>query len=506
MENIYPMQEKNEGGNLYINWVEWDGVDFTQWPSVSDGNMATAITLKNGYSWGVVEFKKDTLQFSEEEQDGGGYVSQLNGQISKDIPELITILQVARRKRLILLCLDENGYTRVLGNEFEPVKMTMADRRTGDNPIGHNGYDLNFTCLRRDESPFYQNTIQSPSNPPVTGNPYLSLSVTPDDTTPTVGDEVTFTLAGGADHYGLDMGSDEYDEEQTYYGTGSPSPTRRYWLAGTKDISLVGGTTMSGGPEVINSSQITVGYDAAAAALIALTSLTTAEQNRIGWWEAKLKYHSLWDKITALYVFPGNIEGSQKFNLKDPQNTDAAFRLSSTGSPTRANGKVTGGSGIYLDTHVNIDTHVADFDLTMSVHISSEHSSNEIALGAYVNSARITQINTADSIGSFIHGSVTNIVSNNLISQNTGNATHTGVAQSNALREFYYKDQLRNVSTLTQAAFTNSNDIYLLARNDNGTDNFHFTQGLEVALIATKFTASEVAIWSGLCEENHNMI
>lgn len=43
-----------------------------------------------------------------------------------------------------------------------------------------------------------------------------------------------------------------------------------------------------------------------------------------------LKNYNLWNKMQAIYPFVGGTSGSMKFNLKDPRDLDAAFRLNYT--------------------------------------------------------------------------------------------------------------------------------------------------------------------------------
>jgi len=66
-----------------------------------------------------------------------------------------------------------------------------------------------------------------------------------------------------------------------------------------------------------------------------------------------LKSNSIWTKMTALYPFVGGTASTHKFNLKNPVDSDAAFRLTFVGSPTHdANGLTFNGSSNYARTFV----------------------------------------------------------------------------------------------------------------------------------------------------------
>ena len=64
-----------------------------------------------------------------------------------------------------------------------------------------------------------------------------------------------------------------------------------------------------------------------------------------------LKTYGLWTKMKALYPFVGGSATSHKFNLKDPRNLDAAYRLVFNGGWTHtSNGALPNGTTGYADT------------------------------------------------------------------------------------------------------------------------------------------------------------
>lgn len=67
-----------------------------------------------------------------------------------------------------------------------------------------------------------------------------------------------------------------------------------------------------------------------------------------------LKGASLWAKMKAIYPFVGGTATTHKFNLKDPRDLDAAFRITWFGGVTHsANGVQGNGTNGYGNTHVN---------------------------------------------------------------------------------------------------------------------------------------------------------
>lgn len=67
-----------------------------------------------------------------------------------------------------------------------------------------------------------------------------------------------------------------------------------------------------------------------------------------------LKSISLWTKLKAIYPFVGGTATTHKFNLKDPRDLDAAFRLSFNGGITHSsNGILGNGTNGYANTFIS---------------------------------------------------------------------------------------------------------------------------------------------------------
>lgn len=80
--------------------------------------------------------------------------------------------------------------------------------------------------------------------------------------------------------------------------------------------------------------------DADAAAFLTAASITDATQSSaVNALALALKAASIWSKMKAVYPFVGGSAGTHKWNLKDPRDLDAAYRLVFTGTWTHnANG------------------------------------------------------------------------------------------------------------------------------------------------------------------------
>lgn len=101
------------------------------------------------------------------------------------------------------------------------------------------------------------------------------------------------------------------------------------------------------------------------AALISVQSQGDAINNLV----ISLKANNIWSKLKALYPFIGGSASSHKFNLKDPRDLNAAFRLSFSGTWTHtATGALPGGSS-YANTNLSPTSVLSIDNCSLSVYL-----------------------------------------------------------------------------------------------------------------------------------------
>ena len=89
----------------------------------------------------------------------------------------------------------------------------------------------------------------------------------------------------------------------------------------------------------------TVPFDTDAQAFITAAAITdSTQQSAINTLVVDLKEYSIWTKMKALYPIVGGTASTHKFNLKNPLDTDAAFRLVFSGGWTHNSNGITGNS------------------------------------------------------------------------------------------------------------------------------------------------------------------
>jgi len=102
-------------------------------------------------------------------------------------------------------------------------------------------------------------------------------------------------------------------------------------------------------------TQVVNAVDADAQAFITAAGITNLTQaSAINTLVNDLKTYGLWTKMKALYPMVGGTASSHKFNLKDPRDLDAAYRLVFNGGWTHtSNGALPNGTTGYADTFFN---------------------------------------------------------------------------------------------------------------------------------------------------------
>ena len=95
--------------------------------------------------------------------------------------------------------------------------------------------------------------------------------------------------------------------------------------------------------------------DPDAQAFITAASITDpTQQSAINTLVTDLKGYGIWTKMKAVYPFVGGTSSTHKWNLKDPRDLDAAFRLVFSGGWTHsANGATPNGTNAYANTFLS---------------------------------------------------------------------------------------------------------------------------------------------------------
>jgi len=124
---------------------------------------------------------------------------------------------------------------------------------------------------------------------------------------------------------------------------------------------------------VINKSSV----DPDAQAFITAAGITNpTQQTAINKLVVSLKANGIWTKMSAIYPFVGGTATTHKFNLKNPLDTNAAFRLVFNGGGTHSvNGYQTNGTNAFAETYYNPSINLTSQN---SNHISIYSRTNNV--------------------------------------------------------------------------------------------------------------------------------
>lgn len=243
---------------------------------------------------------------------------------------------------------------------------------------------------------------------------------------------------------------------------------------------------------LVNPYSYLTGCDANAVAFLSAAGITDATiTSAICTLVTSMKSNGTWDKMNAIYPMVGGTATTHKFNLKNPLNTDAAFRLSFVGGWTHSSGgALPNGTNTYADTFFNPSTS----GLLNSHHISyysrSNVNLNQVEIGVFNN--------TANSQVSIRYSGVSYFAINNasvFITYTDSDSRAFYIANrtaSNILNAWRNSIKVAT-SNIIQSSSLPINKIYLGTFNNNGIAQFFSTKQCAFATIGTGLTDTEAA-------------
>jgi hypothetical protein len=206
-----------------------------------------------------------------------------------------------------------------------------------------------------------------------------------------------------------------------------------------------------------------------ALAFIAAAGITdTTQQQAICTLVSDLQTYGLWTKMKAIYPFVGGTATTHKYNLKDPQDTDAAFRLVFFGGWTHSStGATPNGTNAYANTFLTPSTSLSQNSVSLSFYSRTGYIPiGGVDMGALNSSDTTNQLQLISRFANSNFDALNNLPS----AVNVGYAT-TAFFQTTRTSSTTYKS-FRNSSLLfTKTISTNNNvnrSIWIGARNNDG--------------------------------------
>jgi hypothetical protein len=218
-----------------------------------------------------------------------------------------------------------------------------------------------------------------------------------------------------------------------------------------------------------------------------ITNVT--EANAINTLVTDLKAQGLWTKMKAVYPFVGGTASTHKWNLKDPRDLDAAYRLVFNGGWTHSsNGATPNGTNGYADTKLVPSTSLS----TSSAHFAKYNRNNDLTGGKIDGSfstGTTSFFQQNYSNGNGIIGDITSIASYTP-TDTRGLFTATRTA-TNSIKVFRNTTNI-STNTITISAIPSS-QVFIGARNDGGGGVFYNTYQAAFASIGDGLNDTEAA-------------
>lgn len=237
-------------------------------------------------------------------------------------------------------------------------------------------------------------------------------------------------------------------------------------------------STVNGGPR----------FDRDAQTFITAVGITDATQkSAINTLVLDLKGYSIWTKMKALYPFVGGTATTHKWNLKDPQDTNASFRLTFSGGVTHdSNGIQGNGINTYGDTFFIPNSHLSSSSQHLSIYSRTNVGEAKRDIGTYTSGTNslICTLKWSDGNLYFNNGASYATVSN---SDSKGFYISNKIASGTVIA---YKNG-SNVASTTSSDTLSTYSVAIMALNTAGSFTEYTTRQYSFASIGDGLSSIE---------------
>jgi hypothetical protein len=242
---------------------------------------------------------------------------------------------------------------------------------------------------------------------------------------------------------------------------------------------------------LVNPYTYATGCDADAVAFLAAAAITDATMtSAICTLVTSMKANGTWAKCSAIYPMVGGTATTHKFNLKNPLDTNAAFRLSFVGGWTHSSGgALPNGTNAYADTFLIPSTTLS----LNSIHGSVYSRTNTDALTVLFGSSFNTSTREFNIFPRFSNLSFFRVNSNGDAGVSTGSDSR-GWFCANRISS----TQTRNYRNSTQYILNTSSNLIanlsiLLSANNNTSFRYFSNREIAFSSFGSGLTDTEAA-------------
>jgi hypothetical protein len=282
-------------------------------------------------------------------------------------------------------------------------------------------------------------------------------------------------------------------------GSNIGSATNSTYVLVTADVSQsitcqVTATNGSGSASATSNTITPIAaLDPDAQAFITAAAITDAtQQAAINTLVVDLKGYSVWSKMEGLYPMVGGTASQHKFNLKNPLDTDGAFRMTFHGGVTHSSNGITFATNGYADTKWSPSANSTTSNVSGGAY-SRTNLTADYALFGSLNLAfeglcifpKIAAGNTFFSANNNLSDGNANFVTD------TRGLFHVNRDSSTVTRLFRNGSSIRTatVGSITPPAFA----VFFGARNYAGITQSYFNGNLAFGFLGDTLTLTEAA-------------
>ena len=239
-----------------------------------------------------------------------------------------------------------------------------------------------------------------------------------------------------------------------------------------------------------------VSYDADAQAFFTATGITDSTQkSAVNQLVLDLKSYNIWTKMKAIYPIVGGTSTTHKYNLKDPRDLNAAFRLSfSTGWTHSSTGATPNGSSAYADTFLVTNPTLTNNNTHISIYSRTDVNGTYFDIGS--GQATGQYFDLALRLGGSIYADQYNNSTGRITTTNSASTGHyiSTRTASNVFKLFKNNAQLGTTQTGASTGYTSiTSTIYLAALHEGANTLYYSPRQYAFASIGDGLSDTEAA-------------
>lgn len=210
-----------------------------------------------------------------------------------------------------------------------------------------------------------------------------------------------------------------------------------------------------------------------------------------------LKDEGIWDLMSAIYPVVGGTANAHKYNLKNPLDTDAAYRMIFSSGWTHSSNGMTPNGAAYANTFMIPVSVVTSNSASLSIYTKTNTNETAFDMGisgggseTYLNWRAGGNRFAAVNSGGGIYNTTTD--TKGLLMNNRRNSTEV---------EIYYRQSLFQTINLSAGVPSSFYPIYIGARNVNNTPEFFSTKQIAFAHYGLGLTQAQALNYANLVQE-----